>query len=89
MCASGLLKRKAPVNPRPQLSTAGRRQRLQGVIPLLRIRLANDHPKRPAQRQPTPGDALDVKRGPRARRVPVQPDTANAVRGRVEGGSGD
>ena len=89
MCTSRLFKRKPPVDPRPQLSPLGGCERLQGIIALLGIGLANNRPKRPAQRQPAPGDGLDVERGPRAGGVTVQADAADTVRGGGEGGRRD
>ena len=89
MGARGLVKRKPPVNPRPQLPARRRRQGPLGVIALLRIGLADNHPERPAERQPAPGDGLEVERGPRAGRVTVQADAPGTVRGRGKSGRRD
>jgi len=43
-----------------QLAAGGRRERLLGVVALLRLGLADDRAKRPGQGQAAPGDRLDI-----------------------------
>jgi MFS family permease len=63
------VQREPGVDLRCQFSAGSRRERLLGVVALLRVGRVDDRAQRAGQRQAAPSDVLDIECGPGAERI--------------------